>query len=153
LTACLDGKLRMNHDSFNLARFLDAQAQSYDTALAELKNGRKQSHWMWYIFPQLDGLGHSVTAKYYALKNLDEAQAYFNHLVLGQRLIACSKALLAVNGKTIASILGFPDDLKLHSSMTLFSQLVDTDAIFQQVIDQYFASQPDQKTLQLLNRT
>lgn len=141
----------MNDDAVDLTRFLYAQVDSYATALAELKKGQKQSHWMWCIFPQFDGLGHSETAKYYAIKNRAEAQHYLNHPVLGQRLIECTKAVLAVEGKSISAILGFPDDLKLHSSMTLFAQFADTDSIFTRVIDKYFAGIADSKTLQLLN--
>ena len=141
----------MNPDPYHLNRFLDAQATNYQTALTELKNGHKQSHWMWYIFPQLDGLGHSATAKYYALKNLAEATAYLQHPVLGQRLIDCCHALLTVQNKTISSILVFPDDSKLHSSATLFAQLPHTNPVFQQILDQYYAGKPDAKTLQLLN--
>lgn len=107
----------------DLQRFLDAQERDYRTALAEIKNGRKQSHWMWYIFPQIDGLGFSSTAKFYAIKDLTEAKNYFAHPVLGERLVEISKAMLEIEGKTANQILGSPDDMKLKSSMTLFGAL------------------------------
>lgn len=140
------------NDSFDLNRFIQAQANSYDKALAELKNGHKQSHWMWYIFPQLDGLGHSSTAKYYAIKSLAEAEQYLNHPILGKRLLACTEAVLAVNGKTILEILGFPDNLKLHSSITLFAQIARSNPVFTEVMDKYFAGKQDVKTLALLEK-
>lgn len=111
-----------------------AQDKVYDRVLAELKNGRKQSHWMWYIFPQLDGLAHSTTSKYYAIKSTEEAIAYLNHPVLGARLRECAEAVLDLEGKTVSQIFGYPDDLKLKSSMTLFSE-VTTDPIFNRVLD------------------
>jgi uncharacterized protein (DUF1810 family) len=134
----------------DLARFLDAQASSYEQALSEIKNGRKHSHWMWFIFPQLQGLGHSETARFYAIKDLKEAQLYLQHPVLGPRLIEISKAMLAVEGKTANQILGNPDDLKLRSSMTLFAALPDVDPVFKAVLDKYYKGEADEKTLRLL---
>lgn len=134
----------------NLTRFIDAQANDYKRALSEIKNGHKQSHWMWYIFPQIAGLGVSETARFYAIKNLDEANAYLQHPVLGSRLIEISKALLAVEGKTANQILGSIDELKLRSSMTLFSALPNTDPVFQAVIDTFFDGQDDPKTRALI---
>jgi len=137
-------------DLFDLSRFINAQTDSYATALTELKSGYKQSHWIWYIFPQLDGLGHSSTAKYYAIKDITEAQQYLNHPVLGKRLLECTTAVLAVEGRTILDILGFPDNLKLHSSMTLFAHIADSNPVFTRVIDKYFDGKLDIKTLELL---
>lgn len=136
----------------NLKRFLDAQATDYDRALAEIKNGHKQSHWMWYIFPQIAGLGVSETARFYAIKDLQEAHDYLQHPVLGSRLIEISKALLGVEGKTANQILGSIDELKLRSSMTLFSALTNANPVFQAVIDKFFDGQNDPKTRSLLNQ-
>ncbi|MFD2935064.1 DUF1810 domain-containing protein [Spirosoma flavum] len=134
----------------NLSRFLDAQEKDYSRALAELKMGRKQSHWMWYIFPQISGLGFSETAKFYAIKDLQEAKAYWEHPLLGSRLMEISRVLLATDGKTINQILGSPDDMKLRSSMTLFSLLDKTDSVFQAVLVKYFNGMPDQRTLAIV---
>lgn len=134
----------------DLTRFIEAQANDYDRALAEVTNGHKQSHWMWYIFPQIAGLGVSETARFYAIKNLDEANAYLQHPVLGGRLIEISKALLAVEGKTANQILGSIDELKLRSSMTLFGALPNTNPVFQAVLDKFFNGQDDPKTRSLM---
>ena len=134
----------------DLKRFLDAQERDYRTALAEIGNGRKISHWMWYIFPQIDGLGFSSTAKFYAIRDLDEAKNYFEHPVLGERLVEISNALLEIDGKTANQILGSPDDMKLKSSMTLFGALENTNAVFQKVLDKYYDGEKDGKTLQLI---
>ena len=145
------GNQHQPHDPFDLNRFVSAQEPIYDRALAELNNGKKHSHWMWYIFPQLDGLARSTTSKHYAIKSRDEAIAYLDHPLLGSRLRECSNAILALEGKTVTEILGYPDDLKLKSSMTLFSE-VATDSIFARVLDKYFQSEKDVKTLQLLEQ-
>ena len=137
-------------DSDSLIRFLDAQSNSYEQALSEIKSGRKRSHWMWFIFPQLQGLGYSETARFYAIKDLQEARLYLQHPVLGPRLIEISKALLALEGKTANQILGNPDDLKLRSSMTLFASVPGADPVFQAVLDKYYRGGADEKTLQLL---
>ncbi|WP_461114050.1 DUF1810 domain-containing protein [Spirosoma jeollabukense] len=134
----------------NLTRFVDAQERDYHTALAEIRNGRKQSHWMWYIFPQLTGLGFSHMATHYAINNLAEAKEYLDHPVLGSRLIEIANAMLRIQGKTANQILGSPDDLKLRSSMTLFSLVENTDPVFQAVLDRFFSGQPDQKTITLV---
>jgi uncharacterized protein (DUF1810 family) len=135
----------------NLNRFLTAQQGGvYDDALAELKNGHKCSHWMWFIFPQIKGLGYSETAKYYAIKNKEEASQYLNHPVLGKRLLQCANALLAIENKTALAIFGEPDNLKLNSCMTLFAQLPDSSPVFNRVLEQYFHGKPDMKTLALL---
>ena len=140
----------MLDSDFDADRFLFAQQDIYSTALAELKNGCKQSHWMWFVFPQLAGLGRSETARYYALSNLTAARQYLNHPVLGARLLECSQAILAVEGRTVQQMLGFPDNLKLHSCMTLFALVCPDGSIFQQVLDKYFAGARDVGTLALL---
>ena len=134
----------------DLKRFIDAQETAYSIALAEIESGRKRSHWMWYIFPQVQGLGFSETARFYAIKNLDEAAAFLKHPVLGSRLIHISTALLQLEGTNANTIFGSPDDAKLKSSMTLFSTLPDADPVFQAVLDKFFNSEKDLRTLQLL---
>ncbi|MEM7591823.1 MAG: DUF1810 domain-containing protein [Cyanobacteria bacterium P01_A01_bin.83] len=138
-------------DLFNLNRFISAQENVYNSALLELKNGSKRSHWMWYIFPQLDGLGRSATARHYGIKSIEEARAYLNHPILGKRLLECANAILNIEGKSALEILGYPDDLKLKSSMTLFD-CVASDTIFVSVLDKYFSGEQDHKTLQLLKK-
>lgn len=140
----------MESDPFHLERFLKAQAVCYDTALAELREGRKHSHWMWFIFPQLAGLGLSSTAQFYAISGADEARAYLAHPILGERLQDCSAALLTVQGKTAYEILGSPDDLKLHSSMTLFDKVAVAETVFAKVLERYYESLPDERTVELL---
>jgi uncharacterized protein (DUF1810 family) len=134
-----------------LQRFIDAQEADYQTALAEVKNGRKQSHWMWYIFPQVQGLGFSETSKYYAIKDISEAEEYLKHPVLGKRLIFICNELLSLATNDANKIFGTPDDVKLKSSMTLFSSLQNTDPVFQLVLDKFFHGAKDNKTLQLIN--
>ncbi|UPL51044.1 DUF1810 domain-containing protein [Hymenobacter sublimis] len=136
----------------DLQRFLDAQRTDYLVALAEIKNGRKRSHWMWYIFPQIQGLGFSETSKFYAIRNRAEAEDFFRHPVLGPRLLEISRALLALPGTNATAIFGSPDDLKLKSSMTLFSCVPNADPVFEQVLDKFFGGDPDGKTLQILSR-
>ena len=138
-------------DPFDLNRFISAQNKVYDRVVAELKNGRKRSHWMWYVFPQLDGLAQSTTSKYYAIKTRDEAIAYLKHSILGARLRECCNLILTIEGKTVSQIFGYPDDRKLKSSMTLFSE-VSTDPIFIHVLNKYFQGELDAKTLQLLEK-
>lgn len=133
----------------DLQRFLEAQKNDYAAALAEIKTGSKRSHWMWYIFPQIAGLGFSPTAKFYAIKNVSEAEEYLKHPVLGKRLVEISNALLAVEDKTANQIFGSPDDVKLKSSMTLFGALDDTNPVFQKVLDKYFDGAKDERTLQI----
>jgi uncharacterized protein (DUF1810 family) len=139
-------------DRFDLNRFVQAQEEVYPRALAEIKRGRKRSHWMWFIFPQIDGLGYSSTAKFYAIKSQDEAKAYLSHPLLGKRLVECADALLNIEGKSAAAIFGYPDDLKLCSSMTLFSSVSESNSVFSRVVEQYYEGQPDQQTLDLLQR-
>ena len=139
-------------DPFNLDRFVSAQQSVYDRVLAELKNGKKRSHWMWYVFPQFQGLAQSNTSKYYAIKTREEAIAYLQHPVLGKRLRECTEAVINIEGKSVSEIFGYPDDLKLKSSMTLFSS-VASDPLFDRVLEKYFQGEEDEKTLQLLKKT
>ena len=134
-----------------LERFVQAQEGSYARALQEIKNGRKTSHWMWYIFPQLSGLGHSQTARYYAIRDRAEAAAYMAHPVLGNRLLEISSELLKLKSSDAREIMGWPDDLKLKSSMTLFG-LVSREPVFRQVLEQYFGGEEDQYTVQAISR-
>ena len=136
----------------NLQRFIDAQSRNYNDALTEIKNGRKQTHWMWYVFPQIQGLGVSETAKFYAIQDKQEAEALVQHPVLGSRLLAISQALLALPSNDPYKILGSPDDMKLQSSMTLFGALPNADPVFQAVLDKFYSGKPDAKTLQLLGK-
>ena len=138
------------NDPFDIARFVNAQQGVYERALAELRAGRKQTHWMWFIFPQIDGLGLSSTTKHYAIKNLQEAQAYLEHPLLGPRLRACAAAMLGVDGRSAHEILGSPDDFKLQSSMTLFSAMTGDTDVFAQVLAKYYGSRRDEKSRALL---
>jgi uncharacterized protein (DUF1810 family) len=133
----------------DLERFVRAQSGVYDDALAEIKGGRKRSHWMWFVFPQIAGLGSSPTAQRYALSGPGEAQAYLAHPVLGPRLTEISQAMLAVDGRSAEEILGYPDDLKLRSSMTLFAHVAEDPSVFEAVLERYYDG-PDQRTLDLL---
>lgn len=134
----------------DLKRFLEAQADDFETALAEIGRGRKESHWMWYVFPQIEGLGSSSTARFYAVKDRTEAENYLAHPVLGKRLIEISETLLGVEGKTAHEIFGRPDDLKLKSSMTLFGELENAHPVFRKILDKYFGGEKDSRTLELL---
>jgi uncharacterized protein (DUF1810 family) len=136
-------------DPFDLKRFVDAQALVYPDVLSELRQGRKQSHWMWFIFPQLAGLGHSAMAQRYALSSRDEALAYLGHGILGPRLRECTVLVNAVEGRTIHEILGSPDDLKFRSSMTLFAAL-SSEPEFAAAIGKFYGGAPDPKTLELI---
>jgi uncharacterized protein (DUF1810 family) len=132
-----------------LDRFVSAQDATYGQALAELQSGRKRTHWMWFVFPQIAGLGSSPTAQRYAIRSLDEARAYLAHPVLGPRLHECARALLGLGETTAGEIFGYPDDLKLRSSMTLFARAADDPTDFQAVLDRYFTG-PDPATLDRL---
>jgi uncharacterized protein (DUF1810 family) len=136
----------------DLVRFLEAQNHVYLKALDEIKSGQKRSHWMWYIFPQIKGLGSSENARYFGIKSLDEAAAYVQHPILGKHLIEITKALLTIEGKSASDIFGYPDDLKLHSSMTLFSKVENADPVFNEVIKKYFNGGLDQGTLKILEQ-
>lgn len=138
---------------YNLKRFSEAQERDYSIALNEIKNGKKQSHWMWYIFPQLKGLGRSSTSSFYGIKDLSEAKAYLNDPLLKARLIEISKALLDLESTDALSILGTPDHYKLKSSMTLFSLVPDSDPIFTEVLDKFFQGKLSRRTLKLLSST
>jgi len=140
-------------DAFDLQRFVDAQARNYDDALAELRAGRKASHWMWYVFPQSAGLGRSAMAQTYAIGSLAEARAYLAHPVLGPRLRDCVAAALAVQGRTAHQIFGSPDDLKFRSSLTLFARAAPGEPLFGQALDRYFGGEPDPATLRILGET
>lgn len=136
-------------DPFDLSRFVSAQEPLYAQALAELQRGRKVSHWMWFVFPQIAGLGSSAMAQRYAISGIEETRAYLAHPVLGVRLRECCAALLAVEGRSAYEILGSPDDMKLKSSMTLFD-LVEPRSVFVEVLGRYYRGQPDKRTLELL---
>jgi len=133
----------------NLERFVEAQKHSYSAALSEIKSGRKRSHWMWYIFPQIKGLGYSSTAQYYAIQSREEAEAYLKHPALGKRLVEISEELLRLKSSNAREVFGYPDDMKLKSSMTLFF-LVSGETIFRQVIDKFFGGEMDERTKELL---
>lgn len=135
---------------FDLQRFIDAQQAVYETARAELRAGHKRTHWMWYIFPQIAGLGRSDTARRFALSGIDEAQAYLAHPLLGERLEECCRILAATEGRTASQIFGYPDDLKLHSSLTLFAQAAPGQPLFNACLARYFNGQRDPATLELL---
>lgn len=135
----------------NLKRFITAQEASYPIALAEIKNGRKRSHWMWYIFPQIQGLGYSETSRFYAIKDMHEAEAFIEHPVLGSRLMEICNALLEVDSNDAHKIFGSPDDIKLKSSMTLFASL-HADPVFDLVLQKFFNGKKDDRTLQIIDR-
>jgi len=139
----------MNND---LDRFLNAQQTYYRTALQEIKSGQKRSHWMWFIFPQIVGLGYSETAHYYAIKDLDEAKAYMEDDTLSSNLIEISQALLEVDSNDATAVMGWPDDLKLKSSMTLFAAAKPECEVFQKVLDKFFHGESDQRTIEILSR-
>ena len=138
-------------DPYDLDRFVQAQAEDYEPALAEIRSGRKRSHWMWYIFPQFDGLGFSPTSKHYAIKSLAEAKAYLEHPLLGPRLVECATAALEVEGKSAHAIFGSPDDLKLRSCATLFAHVTPAGSVFHRLLDKYFRGERDEKTVRLIS--
>lgn len=137
-------------DPYELERFVRAQEGVYERALAELRSGRKRSHWMWFVFPQMEGLGHSPTARRYAIGSRAEAEAYLRHPVLGPRLLTCAQALLDLEGHTAHAIFGSPDDLKLRSCATLFAEVSPPGSVFHRLIDAFFDGAPDAATLRLL---
>ena len=137
-------------DPHNLQRFLDAQGPIYAAVVTELRAGRKESHWMWFIFPQLAGLGSSSMAKRYALRDLEEARAYLAHPILGARLRECAELVLAIDGRTINEILGSPDDMKLCSCATLFAAASDEGSVFEWLLAKYYDGAEDERTLALL---
>ena len=135
----------------DLQIFVQAQEDMYEQALAELKNGSKESHWMWFVFPQIAGLGNSEMARKYAIPNLADAKAYLSHDLLGSRLRECTEAVLAVEGRTAHEILGSPDDMKLKSCMTLFEVADGPDSVFSSILEKYFEGQRDERSLTILN--
>ena len=140
----------MYYDERGLDKYVSAQARDYDDALREIRSGRKRSHWIWYIFPQLDGLGYSPTAQYYGIRDLEQAKDYMAHPVLGPRLVEISEALLALPSSDPGAVMGYPDDLKLCSSMTLFELAAPDQPVFGKVLDKFYGGRRDPLTLQLL---
>jgi uncharacterized protein (DUF1810 family) len=138
------------NDPFQLSRFVSAQDKVYDRVLAELKSGRKRSHWMWFVFPQIEGLGFSSTTQYYSIKSLEEARQYLEHPLLGKRLRQCAEAILALEELSASSIFGYPDDMKLKSSMTLFAAVTEVKSVFGRVLDKYYQGNRDERTLAIL---
>jgi uncharacterized protein (DUF1810 family) len=137
-------------DRHDLQRFVDAQREIFDQVVTELRLGRKQSHWMWFIFPQIKGLGSSAMAQHYALASLDEAKAYFAHPVLGNRLLECTRLVTAARARSIDDVLGYPDNLKFHSSMTLFAHAANHHEVFEDALRKYFRSEYDPLTVERL---
>ena len=142
----------MYYEEKELDKFVSAQARDYDTALAEIRSGCKRSHWMWYIFPQLQGLGFSPTAQYYGIRDLEQAKDYMAHPVLGPRLVEISGALLSLPGSNPSAVMGYPDDLKLCSCMTLFELAAPDEPVFGRVLEKYYGGRRDRMTLNLLGR-
>ena len=139
-------------DPFDLQRFVDAQDRAYDTALAELRGGRKRSHWIWFIFPQLQQLGRSSTARRFGITSLDEATAYLDHPVLGARLRECARVVAGIEGSSADDIFGWPDNLKVRSSMTLFARATADNAEFRAVLDRFYGGAEDELTVAHLAR-
>ena len=144
---------RRADDPHELRRFVRAQESDYDQALAEIKSGKKRTHWMWYVFPQIDGLAFSATSKRYAIKSLAEAKAYLDHPILGPRLLECAEAVVGVEDRSVAEIFGSPDDLKLRSCATLFACVLPTGSVFDRLLAKYYRGERDGRTLQLLGNT
>ena len=134
-----------------IERFINAQNKIWPAPLEEIKNGRKRSHWMWYVFPQISGLGNSETSRFYALADLGEAELFFNHPILGSRLVELCDALLNLKPTSALEVFGSPDNLKLHSCLTLFAELPQTNPIFEKVIKKFFLGKKDRKTLELIS--
>ena len=140
-------------DQYNLNRFVEAQLTTYECAILELTQGRKESHWIWYIFPQIEGLGKSDKAKLYSIKSLEEGRAYLRHPLLGQRLVEACEVLLHLKDASMDEVMGFPDDLKLLSSMTLFEFLSGSNSIFTKIIEIYFDDERDENSIELIKAT
>jgi uncharacterized protein (DUF1810 family) len=138
------------NDPYDLERFVRAQRDDCELALSEIMNGRKRSHWMWYIFPQIEGLGSSAMSRRYAIKSRAEARAYLDHALLGPRLLACVEALLNLEGRSVEQIFGFPDDRKLRSCATLFATVSPSGSVFQRLLERYFHGERDAATLRQL---
>jgi uncharacterized protein (DUF1810 family) len=143
--------MNRDDDPYNLARFVQAQENSYQQALSEIRSGRKQSHWMWFIFPQFAGLGVSPMAVRYAVKSIAEAETYLAHSVLGPRLFECAEAVLGLEGLAAVDVFGSPDDMKLRSCATLFGCVSPDNSAFHRIIDKYFDGQRDEATLRLVS--
>lgn len=137
-------------DPYDLDRFVEAQEGVYQQALSEIRSGRKRSHWMWYIFPQYEGLGSSPTAQRYAVRSLAEAEAYLEHPVLGPRLLESAEAVLTIEGRAVSDVFGFPDDMKLRSCATLFAHASPSGSVFERLLDKYFGGERDMKTVHLI---
>lgn len=142
-------QIKANEDQYHLTRFLQAQDGEYDKAVSEIRTGQKRSHWMWYIFPQYDGLGFSSISKHYAIKSIAEAEAYLRHPVLGLRLVECCEAVISIKGRSATEVFGFPDDMKLKSSATLFAQVSPPGSAFERLLFKYYQGERDDKTLSL----
>ena len=140
-------------DPYDLRRFVRAQEADYPRALSEIKDGRKRTHWMWYIFPQFDGLAFSATSTHYAIKSLAEAKAYLDHPTPGPRLLGCAEAVVGVDGRSASEIFGSPDDLKLRSCATLFACVLPPGSVFDRLLAKYYRGERDGKTIQLLGLT
>lgn len=138
-------------DPFHLQRFVDAQAAEYREVLAELRAGRKRSHWIWYIFPQLQGLGRSSASEYYGIGSIEEGRAYLRHPVLGPRLIECTELVNRIESSSVDEIFGYPDNLKFRSSMTLFAQAAKEGSVFLAALEKYFGGEQDARTVELLH--
>jgi uncharacterized protein (DUF1810 family) len=145
-----NGEATALNDPFNLQRFVDAQSPVFEQVIAELRQGRKRGHWMWFIFPQISGLGHSATAARFAISSRQEAEAYLAHPILGPRLRECTRLLTLVEGRTVQEILGYPDDLKFRSSLTLFARVRPDDRVFQEALDKFYGGESDATTLERL---
>ena len=141
----------MTEDTDHLHRFINAQENVYPKVIQELQDADKQSHWMWFIFPQITGLGYSSTAQYYAIKTIGEAREHLAHPVLGMRIVECTQILIAHDGLSATDIFGDIDAMKLQSSLTLFAQVTDSDSVFQQALDKYFDGELDHGTLDILS--
>jgi len=145
--------MRNTEDPHNLYRFVEAQMDCYDQALSEIRAGRKRSHWMWFIFPQYNGLGFSAISRQYAIKSIEEAEAYSRHPILGPRLVECCTAASSVEGRSATEIFGSPDDLKLRSCATLFARVSASGSVFDRLLDKFFQGVPDERTLRLMEGT
>ncbi len=149
MTNCNDS--HSTDDLYDLNRFVRAQVDDYEQALAEIRNGRKRTHWMWYIFPQFDGLAFSSTSRHYSIKSIEEAEAYLDHSLLGARLLECAEAVVAREGRSATEIFGSPDDLKLKSCATLFACVSPSGSVFERLLAKYYQGERDNKTLNLLS--
>jgi uncharacterized protein (DUF1810 family) len=139
------------NDPYDLGRFMRAQEENYQEALSEITSGQKRTHWMWYVFPQLDGLAFSSTAKRYAIKSVEEARAYIDHPILGPRLLECAEAVNRIEGRSATEIFGSPDDLKLRSCVTLFACVTPPGSVFERLLEKYYRGERDSQTIRLLH--